>query len=165
MLKLLPSVLRSLLRRDLFVLLGHYFFRLFPALLSAIAMACFCGAPDFISVEMFFETALLLLPFTKGTFHLRDNEYVFLWAEEILLNLTLDEQDVVSVCSRRTDYLRDSIFKGAVSFPNLKVHHSPNNHLATSAVPFNFQLQRSKGSPRNFGSMTLSVCIDSVSFP
>jgi hypothetical protein len=40
-----------------------YFFRLLPALLRAIATACFCGRPAFVSVLMLLLTTFWLLPF------------------------------------------------------------------------------------------------------
>jgi hypothetical protein len=46
----------------------HYFFvgLLLPALLNAMATACFCGFPAFISVLMLLEMVLLLEPFFYG---------------------------------------------------------------------------------------------------
>lgn len=41
--------------------------RALPALLNAIAMACFCGLPAFISALMLAETAFCELPFLSGT--------------------------------------------------------------------------------------------------
>lgn len=43
----------------------RFFFR-FPAFESAMAIACFCGLPSCIKVEMFFEIVFLLLPFFSG---------------------------------------------------------------------------------------------------
>jgi hypothetical protein len=45
----------------------------FPALLKAIAMDCFCGFPDRISVAMFFDVVVFELPFFKGII----NPFVF----------------------------------------------------------------------------------------
>jgi hypothetical protein len=56
----------------LVLLLCHYFFFPLPALLSAMAIACFCGAPDFISVLMLVETAFLDFPFTRGIWNLHN---------------------------------------------------------------------------------------------
>jgi hypothetical protein len=47
-------------------LLDHFFFLFFPALLSAIATACFRGLPAFISVLMLLEIAFFDLPFFRG---------------------------------------------------------------------------------------------------
>jgi hypothetical protein len=46
----------------------HYFFfgLLLPASLNAMATACFCGFPAFISVLMLLEMVLLLEPFFNG---------------------------------------------------------------------------------------------------
>lgn len=43
-----------------------HFLRPFPALDRAIATACFCGLPAFISVRMFAEMVLTDLPFFRG---------------------------------------------------------------------------------------------------
>src|SRR5215469_1151478 len=52
--------------RALDVVDRHAFFFDLPALLMAIATACFCGLPAAISVLIFWETAALPLPFTSG---------------------------------------------------------------------------------------------------
>jgi len=44
----------------------RFFFLLLPALLSAIAMACFCGLPAAISVFMLAEITFFEEPFLRG---------------------------------------------------------------------------------------------------
>jgi len=39
-----------------------------PAVLKAIAMACFCGRPSLTSLEMFLEIVVWLVPFLSGIF-------------------------------------------------------------------------------------------------
>lgn len=51
----------------LFSIRGYFFLPLLlPALLRAIATACFCGFPCFISVLIFCEITFLLEPFFSG---------------------------------------------------------------------------------------------------
>jgi hypothetical protein len=69
----------------LVLLLCHYFFFPLPALLRAMAIACFCGFPAAFSVLMLDDTAAFDLPLLNGTWNLHGNEYVCVFTEEVVL--------------------------------------------------------------------------------
>jgi len=57
--------------------LGYFlfFFLALPALFSAIATACFCGRPAFISARIFLEMVFLDFPGLSGIVHTPNLNY------------------------------------------------------------------------------------------
>lgn len=65
------ATLHALLHAGAHFFFAPFFFLVLPATESAMAMACFCGRPAFISLRMFAEIVFCDLPFFRGIVRLR----------------------------------------------------------------------------------------------